>query len=261
MTTCLLVAQQRSGTGALGTVLDQHKDCKYFGEIFHNDAVDKYPNFFHFMTSKLSVDNLHLQGDPEKKFDLYIEHLRENETKNNFILDIKYNSLHHLHGFWQSINSEPRILNIARMRRLPIIHLARNNKLRMYISGKLAEKNKTWHARKEDRLSQNSLKINVEEAIRAINRLCEESRYMERLLENYDSVLHLEYVDLFDESNALNPVIEKPICSILKIPPFEKRTPAFVKQTHSDLSEVIKNYDQFAEKLWKTKHAWMLNSN
>lgn len=261
MTTCLLIAQQRSGTGALGTVLDQHKDCKYFGEIFHNDSVNSYPNFFHFGTEKLSRENLYLKGHPEQKFASYVRYLHEIESKNNFILDVKYNSLHHLNGFWQSIIGEPRILTIARKQKFPIIHLSRRNKLRVYISGVLAEKNRIWHARKGDVLLQKSIKIDFEKTIRAIDNLTEESLHMEKLLKNFDYTSYIEYVDLFDQSGALNLFVEKSICSLLQISPFEKRKPAFVKQTSSDLRDVIKNYDNFAEKFWRTKYSWMLNSD
>ena len=102
----VLVARQRSGTGALGSVLDQHPSLEYIGEIFHPGNFEKEKNYFTFLRNIVAEqpDRTH----PDRNHENLMEFVaRQSPYGNNCMVDIKYSSLHHLSSTWNSPLAPP----------------------------------------------------------------------------------------------------------------------------------------------------------
>jgi len=259
MSLCMLIARQRSGTGALGSLLDQHKDIKYLGEVFHNDAINNEPNYFNFLQGLIAQDNLFgLPGNAEGKLDKYIEYLNGYSVKNNKIIDVKYRSLHHFNGYWHGPTDCPVIVDLARKINLPIIHLTRNNLLKTYISGQLADINSVWHARDKSELKIETVTLDVNKTLSWLNNIDYEVEKMRFFLRNYSNVIHIEYEQLFRSNGVLTDVVSKKIETLLNVTDVEEAKSVFVKQASDNLEKVIENYREVEFKLSNTKFSWMM---
>lgn len=56
MSICCLIANQRSGTSALGSIFNQHPRLRYFFEIFHDAHIGHDMNYFTFYLEKVRQD-------------------------------------------------------------------------------------------------------------------------------------------------------------------------------------------------------------
>ena len=258
----VIIARQRSGTGALGSVLDQHPSVKSLGEVFHHDAIDREPNYFCFLRDLIAKDpDMGLPGAHRKRFDLYANYLKARTAKPHTIIDIKYSSLHHFNAHWLGILESPTLFKILRAREAPVIHLGRKNHLKVFISGRLAELNDEWHAKSQDAIRTRNLMVDPPACLQFIKTMKREYERVKKILATHPKLLELEYSELFDEGGELYPAIAERLADFLQIPPFRKLKPAFVKQTPELLRNVIENFDQVAEFLGATEHAWMLRDD
>lgn len=259
MTLCIMIAKQRTGTGALGSVLDQHPSISYLGEVFHHDATDKAPNYFYFLRDLVKQDpGMILPGSNARRFELYSEYLEARKGRLRTVVDIKYSSLHHFNAHWLGILEPPSLFKILRGKNIPVIHLVRRNHLKTFISGRLAELNNEWHAKSEDQISVRSLEVDTQACLRFIKTEVSENVRLRRILENHPRLLDLEYAEMFAEGGKLRDEAAAALADFLEVEPFRKKRPAHIKQTSNDLTSVIENYDAVAKALGPTPHAWML---
>ena len=258
----IMIARQRCGTGALGSVLDQHPAIRYLGEVFHHDAVDQLPNYFCFFRELVGRDpDVALPQNSGKRFDLYREYVETYAGRANTILDIKYSSLHHFNAHWMGINDAPGLFKVLRDRELPVIHLQRRNHLKTYVSGQLAELNREWHARSTEAVTVRSVEIDPEACIRSINAQTREVTRIERILGAHTNLISLEYADLFDSSGELRHSACVKLAAFFAVEDFVRKRPAFIKQAPDDLREALLNYRELASALNDTPHAWMLRAD
>lgn len=255
----VLLARQRSGTGALGTVLDQHPDIKYMGEVFHHDAIQRPPNYFWFIRRRLGKDpDIILPNEGPRRFDAYAEFLQNRCSRKHAVIDIKYASTHHFNAHWVGVGEAPTLFKILAAREIPIIHLRRTNYLKAFVSGRLAELNEVWHARKDTVLAVRSLRIDVRACLWYIDKQTKQDALIQDVLRKYPRCMTLTYEDIF-EDGMLKEAVAEQLAEFFDVAPFARRTPVTVKQTSDRLREVIKNFDEVAEALAKTPHAWMLS--
>jgi len=259
MTLCIMIAKQRTGTGALGSILDQHPSISYHGEVFHHDAVDKPPNYFWFLRDLVKRNpELILPEANVRRFELYSRYLEERKARLRTFVDIKYSSLHHFNGHWLGILEPPTLFSILRSKAIPVVHLNRRNHLKSFISGQLAELNNEWHVRSADQITVHSLVIDTKTCLRFIRSKENEQARVRRILENHPRLLNLEYAELFAASGELREDSAAALAGFLEVEPFEKKMPVHIKQTSNDLTAVIENYDAVAKALAATNHAWMI---
>jgi hypothetical protein len=262
MTLCVLLARQRSGTGALGSTLDQHPQISYLGEVFHHDAMDKPPNYFWWLRQAVGENaDMAMPNSGPARWERYAEYLKANAKKPNQIVDIKYSSTHHFNHHWLSIGDTPTLFNILRTRNVPIIHLLRRNYLKVFISGKLAEANGVWHAKHPHEAKVSKLRVEPNQFLKFAMMRGEEDERVNRALKDYPKLLTLEYARLFDASGALNEESSNQITAFFGLPPTEFKPPVFVKQTSDVLSDVVENYADLERAMMKTANAWMLYAN
>jgi hypothetical protein len=259
MTFCAMIAKQRTGTGALGSVLDQHPSISYVGEVFHHDAVDSAPNYFWFLRNLVKEDPGMILPDLNvRRFGLYSDFLETRKGRLRTVVDIKYSSLHHFNAHCLGIQEPPTLFKILRNKDIPVIHLSRRNHLKTFVSGRLAVLNNEWHARSQDQIRVRSLRLNPQDCLRFIKMETGENARVRRILENHPKLLDLEYAELFDETGEVRHAMAEALVNFLQVQAFRKRRPVQIKQTSDDLPIVVQNYDELATAFGDSPYAWML---
>lgn len=254
----ILVARQRSGTGALGSVLDMHPELSYFGEVFHPNNVGQSTNFFTHLLERVREDPENaLPSRNVENMTAFIEDL--SKLKSGFpIIDIKYRSLHHCPSDWRGLRDQPWLLEYARQNRAPIIHLTRMNFVQSFVSGRLAEANKVWHARAADEIAIKSVVVDIRRLSNYIRTSDAEIDFVRAWLRGHQSVMEVDYSDLFDEEGNLVSGIAEQISSLFNIDSFAHRRPAFKKQAPPNLRQSIENYEMVQQALAGTPYEWMV---
>jgi len=258
----VLLAQQRSGTTALGSVLDQSDHIKCFGEVFYC-----FPNnYFDFLAKLAEEDKTFLYPDGMRtKFDKYIDYLASFANNKPFaLLDIKYNSTHHLNGFWFNLSQRPVLFDILIERKIPIIHLLRRNFLKRYVSASLARKSKVWHAHSAEQVinsKSQTIKLDPAKLIENLQFQSSELALALKYLGEYENVLTLIYEKLFDMDGNITSSTEEGLCEFLGLDRLGSRTPRLKKMTQNNLRNVIENFDEVALALASTPYEWMLTQD
>lgn len=261
MTVTIILARQRSGTGALGSVLNKHHMISYFGEVFHDDAIDSPPNYFWFL-KKMVEKNVRamLPNSNDARLDEYLTFLESQSKKPNVAIDVKYRSTHHFNAHWFGLGEAPTMFKLLRERSIGILHIMRRNHLKTYISGRLAEMNEVWHATAEAKIKVRKLKVNIQKCLGFLQSQAEEDVRLQKALRDHPKILTLDYAEIFDSDGHISIGTAEKLAHFFDVGPFETRRPAFVKQTSDKLIEVIENYDQVYEALLSTPYGWMLNT-
>ena len=254
----ILVARQRSGTGALGSVLDKHAQLKYLGEIFHPDNAGQSDNFFNHMQARIASDPTNAYPDRnEENLLSYVEAQADRLGGRTPVIDIKYRSLHHLNGGWIGLVERPWVLNYAMRNGLPIIHLTRKNFLETFVSGRLAEANKVWHTANADDVKVQSVVVNVRHLSHYMATAKRETALVEQWISGYRKCVSVDYAELFDDGGCVSAENCDAFAASFDVSPFEQRTPSFVKQASSSLSDTIENYELVQQALAGTEFEWM----
>jgi LPS sulfotransferase NodH len=260
----ILLARQRSGTGALGSTLDQHAAIRYLGEVFHTDGYEREDNYFNFLLARLTSDPRRgLPDANDRNFTEFMEHLAATQAgKPNVIIDVKYSSTHHFNGGWYSPCDMPKFIQFAKRGGMKIIHLKRKNLIKTFVSGRLAEMNKVWHAREEEEVKTRQLNVEKQPLLNYLNTTQRIINHFDGYLRKYPHVIELEYEELFRPDGSIVADELAKVSGFLDIDnkPFETLQPSFVKQTSDELSEVITNYAEVIEFLAKTPFRNMLGA-
>lgn len=256
----ILLARQRSGTGALGNVLDQQPKVKYLGEVFHDQRLNEDVNFFNFMMKKVADSpNQALPSNRSQQLKDFFSFVQEiHPGKERIIIDVKYRSLHHINGFWHGPREMPTFIRMSREMGLSIIHLTRRNFIKTYVSGLLAEMNKVWHATSAAEIKVNTIKVDTGRLLNYLNATRNEVEFVTGFLRNYSNVLQLEYEDIFDDRGFIKSEHEEKIAGFCGLSEFLRIAPPFIKQTSNQLQDVIENYQDVADTLKDTMYSWML---
>jgi len=263
----ILLAIQRSGTNALGSILSKIEGMKYLGEVFHASSRNfLHPdNFFNFFLSKIKEqperylykffsDNPKEVG---KILDEFFEYLKERYSSSFLILDIKYNSTHLFNGGWHFPTQYPKLILFIKEKNIPIIHLKRNL-FRVYISELVALKTGKWHITdvSEKRDMENiKLEINIKEAENFIKLRYKSLLLIEEALVGYNNLLNIKYAELFDKFGNTNIHAIKKITKFLGLSDevLTDIKPDYVKSI-TEPKDIVVNYDEvisyFYDKEW-----------
>lgn len=258
----LLVARQRSGTGALGSLLDRqnHPQFYYLGEIFHPEGLGDRHNYFTHLVDYVREDPLNAmaQNAPQNFRRFLATFAGEGRT---LLPDVKYDSLHSLNGPWHAPLVRPWLLEFARAEGAPIIHLTRRNLLEVFVSGLLAAANKVWHTADAADVKIRSAVVDIPKLLRFIDGMQREREVIEQWLDGHRPLVTLDYQEMFDAEGLLARDRADEIARAFGADPITQRRPSFVKQAPRDLTESIRNYDEVARALAGTPHAWMLTED
>lgn len=255
----LMIARQRSGTGALGSILDQHPSLHYLGEIFHPNNIDQNDNYFNFHLNRIADDPSNALPDSnERNFEAFVDYITHSSGGKLPVFDIKYRSFHHLNGGWQGLQAAPWVIAFAINQGAPIIHLKRANFVSSYISGRLAEENQVWHA--QSAVEVQSTSVDIGRLISYLETTTAEVALVDKWLNGIETAIDVEYADLFGDDGLLTPFVAESLASCLRVSPLISRTPAFLKQAPNDQKKAIENFSVVQMALTGTEYSWMLQS-
>lgn len=255
-----LLARQRSGTGALGSVLGKHPQLRYVGEVFHPSNVGQEQNFWTFLQQ-------HVAGHPDEilpdqryeHFLAFLEELSAGASDQTLVVDVKYRSVHHLDGGWRGLVARPTMFVRMIEGKVPMLHLTRRNALHSYVSGRLAEENQVWHTRDADRMKVASLIINPRQLSNYIANATREIALVEEWTKAYARKELFDYDEMFDSDGLIEAALAQRIAKRLGVTDFEDRSPSFIKQAPTRIANAIENYPLVRKALAGSEFAWMLD--
>ena len=202
-----LFARQRSGTGALSSLLNQHPECNYLGEVF-GDALEQHPmHYFNWLQGAVSSEpELVLPDHAEVRFQRYLDFLRETVKERVLVLDVKLSQAHHFEPYDRGVSAQPRLFSMVKVSAYPVIFLRRRNLVRTYLSRLSADKSGIWHATGGVKELQ-KLQVDTNHLVNSLKKLAQRERYIDNLVAMYPDAVELEYADLFD--SATNGLTQK----------------------------------------------------
>lgn len=158
---CILLAAARSGTQVLGLAAAKSFGARWLKEVFHEDVADpavdlasepdiaKKSSFFNFRHQRLREANeLSYPSEANQRalFVEYLNYLVDRFGQTALLMDIKYNSWHHLNAYWSYFFDPPGLVKLVREYKIPVVHLVRENSFAQYCSVELATKTGIWYS-------------------------------------------------------------------------------------------------------------------
>ncbi|MGY2048688.1 hypothetical protein [Methylobacterium sp. JK268] len=242
MSVVLLLSRQRSGTGALVSVIERHPAITYAGEVL--DSHSALGSFSKWIDTNaihdLKPENMH------RRFADFMDTFRSDEKVH--IIDIKYNFLNMFSPPSYGMREAPWILEYFASIPAPIINLRRRNLLDAYVSGKLAELNGAWHITDHGSNYQQRLTINIPDFAAFLRNAVREDRFFADYFTGYTFSKVIYYEEIFTDEHSLSEECLRELSDLLSIDltHLDKR-PRFCKQVRGRSSEKIENIDEVIE--------------
>ena len=275
----VLLARQRSGTNALRSVLDAHLDIFCMPEIFHprpspEAHLEVETNYFNFLErhTKGDIKSVMVSAEAQESvFVAYLAYLRSFSNERYVLLDIKYNSTHHLDPPWRQMTAEPGLFALIKKHGLKVLNLTRRNYLRYHLSNLKSRTTRRFTLENGGDAQPSSESHGVtpyEDPTLAVIptelrwdlELCQwEDQLIARNLAGYAGYLAADYADLF--SRLGHPPSARELGRIaewLAISPFEVRVPQYRKQATKSLEATIANYEEIQASLRGTPFEYCL---
>jgi LPS sulfotransferase NodH len=262
----VMLARQRSGTNPLRDVLDSHPDLFCTPEVFHDrpspDAdLEVETNFFRFVEQhpKGRTARAHSWAEQKEIFRDFLAFLRKFTEKRFVILDVKYNSTHHLNASWKFISAEPTLFPIIRGDYVRVLNLTRRNFLRYHLSQCKAERTQTWAARADRGHKDDKIEVDIDAMFLSLELCRAENEVIDKSFEHYGRYLNIDYAELF-------PVMGEPVsddalgrvAEWLGLEATFQSVPTYRKQAVLGLRETIENYEEVEEALRGTAFDYCL---
>lgn len=247
-----MFSRARSGTGALNTILSQHKDIVCLWEIFHGNPdiykcesydsnhIQQETNYFNWLNNQKNINSLSYIQNGYENFCNYLEYINKKFPNKKIIFDVKYSSLHHFNGVWFHFMGIPVILQFIKKHNFPCINLIRRNKLDVYTSYMLAYKNSIWHTK--DNLQLKNININIDEFKNFLFDTTMEDIFLENIFNQMNLVAKFEYNDMFIDGKLSEPVAKK-LEHVLNVSGLSAFKASFKKQVNS-LENAIENFNE-----------------
>src|SRR5688572_17236092 len=112
----ILLATQRTGTHLLKSAIDSHpRVAAPFREAFFPDNLEFDDNFFGYLLNLVKSDaSWALPQRRVELFERYLSDLPDICGKPHVLIDLKYNSIHHIHSDWHHPGDRPTLFEIVR---------------------------------------------------------------------------------------------------------------------------------------------------
>jgi hypothetical protein len=262
----VMLARQRSGTNPLCDVLSSHPDVFCTPEVFHDrPSPDAYleveANFFRFLERhpKACLGRAPSWDEQQAMFLDFLDFLQTFTEKRFMVIDVKYNSTHHLNASWKFISAEPTMFAFIRNNDLRVLNLTRRNYLRYHVSQCKANLTQTWAAPVDTRHRDDRIRIDVPTMLDDLELCRAENEIVTKSFADYRRYLSLDYQELFPVMGA--PISDDALGRIsawLGLGPEFKRDPTYRKQAVLGLRETIENYDEVEQALTGTPFEYCL---
>lgn len=269
-----MLARQRSGTNPLRSVLESHPDIFCTPEILHPEPspeaeLEVETNYFEFLerhTAGAIKPVLTSWEEQGRIFVDYLRFLRCFSDKRYVLLDVKYNSTHHMDGPWREISAQPGLFRLIKQNHLHVLNLARRNYLRFYLSWMKANLTERWTIDSDATRSQEVVDadprvvVPVDDLMYMLDLSRSETDMVSRSFEDYQPRLEIEYDDLFPQMDGEPSRHELGrLAAWLGIEDrFPALKPRYRKQAVRPLQDTIRNYDEVVAALRGTEFEYCL---
>lgn len=263
-----IIATQRSGTNFLRSLLRNTKVFTDFDEVLHS-KVDYSPksqkdyfdwskfSYFIFRASKF-ISNPRLSIPTEENittlFDEYLDFLASQEPSRPFyLLDIKYNSLHHFDPIWQSLISPKYIFELMEERKFRVIHIVRENILDVYLSRIISNLTGNFVATESQEQPVQKIDIDVSDMLWNIQRIEREINLVRQDLESISNSIEISYDSLKSTSNKMPDDMAEIFCDFFSLNLNFGQASEF-KKIIGDRWSLIRNANEVREALIKSPY-------
>jgi hypothetical protein len=261
----ILLARQRTGTNALRSVLETHPDIGCFDEVFKiedrtsPDPLIRASNYFTFLERYCAGDITRSFPDRHAElFDDYLAYLRDLLPKRHLVVDVKYNSTHHITGVWRGMG-EPTLFDLIKARNLAVLQLTRRNLLRCLVSSLKGHQSKRYYVR--DGMPPPDLRIEVppDWALNTMEHWAREDEFVARVFGDLPHFRQVEYAELFpDASGAIAPAALQGLAGWFDVAGAFVNRASLTKQSWLPLDQTIANYDDVRAALRGTRFEFCL---
>lgn len=255
----LLLAQQRTGTSAVSSIMSKHPELISTGQPFHIGHANKETSFFHFKEQMIRQDpSLCLPDSDADLLEKYIRQINQRYERTPF-LDVKYNQTHFLNGVSYLPGQQPWIVRHALARKCPVIHLTRKNQLKVIVSELRANLTGIWHAKTRIEVENDAVEVDTGWLLDRLTTLEEVTFMFNSWVQNKPSSFTIDYDDLLTPDGSFSDKAAEGIEKITKLADLKTFTSDFIKTANNDLSKAIENYDDVVATLAGSPYEWMLD--
>jgi hypothetical protein len=174
----LLLAQQRSGTHLLRSILGRTRRIAALSEICNATAAvadENERSFFKFRRTHL-LDSRNspypTSENQQNVINQYFKYLLSLYPNHDFVLcDVKYSHVHNFNMFNWDLSEPPFLLRYARKNQIKILHLVRENIFQTALSSLYAAQSGVWRASRPDQVKRISITVDREVLGRRINEI------------------------------------------------------------------------------------------
>jgi hypothetical protein len=252
----VLLARQRSGTNALLSILATHAEIFCFDEVFRRDElirpdpVQRRGNYFAFLEEYGRDDITRIFPDRhEQLLDDYLAHLRRLTDKRLIVIDVKYNSTHHISGMWRPM-AEPSLFRFLTARGVAVLHLTRRNYLRCLLSHLKAWESQRYYVFEGTAPPDVRIPVPAAWALSEMQRWRGEDAAVAAAFEGYERYRQIEYSQVFpDTSGSIAPAALSELRGWFGIADGFVNQAALVKQSSLPLAATVDNFDELRDVL------------
>lgn len=262
----VLLARQRTGTNALRSVLDTHPDIHCFGEIFKfeektsADPLTRAGNYFTFLEQYCAADITRAFPDRhEQIFADYRAYLTGLTAKRLTLVDVKYNSTHHISAVWRAI-ADPTLFTLIKTSGVAVLHLTRRNLLRCVLSHLKGRASNTFHAPVGTPPPQDTgVTVPPIWLKHQLQRWADEDRQVAWTFREHPHYKHVEYTDLFpDASGAMAGPALVDLAAWFGLENVFVNRAGLQKQSSLPLDQTITNFEEVRDVLRGTPFEFCL---
>jgi len=255
----ILLSRQRSGTNALRSVLESHPKVHCFNEIMsHNESDMARKDSYLVFARQQNADRF---ADPDQHINIFsdfVQILHQMHDKEITLIDLKYNSCHHVSACWKTLSEQPLFTWLTE-RQIPILRLCRSNYLKLMVSEVVAAIRNQWH----DAAGQNpeavipmlpnpSADMNV--LLKRFRDWQLEDQIINNAFSDHDNICRVSYSEMFPQLGCpVSDEVLNRICGFLDIEFDFNPIPWTAKSVPRPLWESIANWQQVKEHLTGTE--------
>jgi LPS sulfotransferase NodH len=210
----IILAQQRSGTTVVRRTLAEGPDTHDFGEVFHEDYEREPTNFFSFKQRAVEENLKLLFPSVQNQTHLwsgYLDFLRKGTKKPLALIDVKYNSWHHLNTVWYVTGDMPDLVRHVRNDGVPVLHLVRDNAFAQACSSVLANARGIWQveSKAEADSDEPAHTLDAAQILVHMERSLEQTRLFRSFFSKHDLYEEVKYEELFEGTRLSATLYER----------------------------------------------------
>lgn len=261
-----LVASQRSGTNYLRFLLQKTGVIENFGEIFDTTQLQNEQwnhQYFLYRLGQIKADpslSIPLENNAEKLFNGYVEFLAKLAGNMPFFLmDIKYQSLHHMDTVWQEPLARNHVFKLIEKNDYKVIHMVRHNLFEFFVSHQLALKTGKYHLLPGENDEAGTIEVDVDYMLRDMKRLEREQVLVRRFIWPIRNKIEIAYENMRYNPNSMPPHLRVKLSEFLgyDLPSTQQ---AYFRKIIKDPFDVISNKQAVRECLLGSRFSRFIES-